>query len=296
MSWHDRPYAQSDYNSPPPHRSGGFAGGMPRPGRAVKYLLIINVAVFLVQIFLDRPSLEYTYGPMSGWGGVTVSGFWQIWRYVTFQFLHDSSRLWHIALNMLGLYMLGSSLEQHFGTKKFLVFYLSCGVVAGLAYIIIGAIFELDPNMPIVGASGGVYGIVLACAILFPHFQLILLFFPVPIRLAAILIFGGMILMVLQSLAGGHADADQAMSDVAHLGGAAAAAVWIWILPRIRMKLRFGDRPAGQGRWETKLKRRQEQQEKIDRILDKIRREGIGSLNRRERQLLQQTTEEMKND
>ena len=92
-----------------------------------------------------------------------------------------------------------------------------------------------------------------------------------------------------KTLAGG-------ISHPAHLGGAAAAAVWIWILPKLRMKLRFGHRPAGQGQWEKKLKKQREQQEKIDRILDKIRSEGIGSLTRGDKRTLQQATEEMEND
>ena len=113
---------------------------------------------------------------------------------MTFQFLHDPTSLWHIGLNMLGLYMFGTPLERHWGTKKFLRFYLSCGVAAGVAYVAIGAALGNASWIPLIGASGGVYGILLACAVLFPTFRVILFIFPVPIRLAAILIFGGMLL------------------------------------------------------------------------------------------------------
>ncbi len=289
MSWRDRPYAQPDYDSRPPGRAGGFMGGMPRLGHAVKYLLIINVAMFLLQAF---------------WGDLMVSAlavipryWWQLWRYVTFQFLHGS--IMHIAFNMLALYFLGLILEATWGAKRFLVFYLTCGAIAGMTHVILTPVLNQSWSVPLLGASGGVFAVLLACTVLFPNVR-VLVFFLFPMRLciltAILLVFAFLNVMagIGAAMAGKTLAGD--ISHPAHLGGAAAAAVWIWVLPRLRMKLRFGNRPAGQGRWEKQLKRRQKQQEEIDRILDKIRREGIGSLNRREKQLLQQTTEEMKND
>jgi membrane associated rhomboid family serine protease len=295
MGLHDRPYMQ---DQPPagPHL-GGLTIGMPRPAKAVKYMLLINIVVFVVQMFLDQPQrnaagIPVRAGPMSLWLGMTVAGFWQVWRYVTMQFLHAG--FWHIALNMLGLYILGTPLERHWGTRRFVRFYLSCGVVAGIAYAIIGALFQLDPDKPIIGASGGVYAIVLACAVLFPHFRIIFLFFPVPIRFAAIIIFGGMILLVLRSLAAG--EAVLAMSDVAHLGGAGAAAVWIWVLPRVRWQVGMGRAGVGRGRWQRKRQRQRQEQQEIDRILDKIRRDGIGSLSWREKRKLREATDRQRQD
>ena len=284
MGLSGRHYLRDDDREPGAGFMQGMTMGMPRLTPGVKFLLIANAAVFVVQMFLDRP--REGGHPMSAALGVTVGGYWQIWRYVTFQFLHAD--YWHILLNMLGVYMLGVPLEQHFGTRRFMVFYLSCGVVAGIAYVVIGAVFGGIGNTPIIGASGGVYAIVLACAVLFPNFKIIFLFFPVPIRLAAVIIFGGMILLVLQSLAQGQAW--NAMSDVAHLGGAAAAAFWIWGLPRVAGTLGTARERAGRGAWQRKENARAALQEQVDAILDKVHRAGIQSLTRKEKNILQEET------
>ena len=265
----------------------GLTVGLPKPAPAVKVLLIVNIAVFFVQMFADRPT-QSSAGVLSSLFGVTVADWWQPWRYLTFQFLHDPDSMWHILLNMLGLYMLGTPLERAWGTRRFVRFYLICGIVAGLAYVVIGTLFDLREDMPIIGASGGVYAIVLACAVLFPHFRLIFLFFPVPIRLAAVIVFGGMVLLVIRALSGG--DADAAMSDVAHLGGAVAAAVWIWVIPKFRGSTHRVRARMNQGAWDKKMRMRQAQQQQINRILDKIRDRGIESLSRQEKKILQDAT------
>jgi membrane associated rhomboid family serine protease len=266
---------------------GGLTVGFPSTGRIVKQLLLINAACFLLQIFVDRPGVGgYAYGPMSAWLGVTVGGFWQLWRYVTFQFLHGGP--WHIILNMLGLWLLGSPLEKRFGTKRFLVFYLSCGVVAGIAYVMIGAIGGLPRNLPIIGASGGVYGIVLAAAVLFPHFRLLFLFFPVPIRLAAVVIFGVMVLTVLQAAAAGAVG--QAMSDVAHLGGAVCAAFWLWGMPRFGVTWKQAHTARRRGTWQKKMRRQHEMEAEVDRILAKVREQGLDSLTAGEKRKLREAT------
>jgi membrane associated rhomboid family serine protease len=260
----------------------------------VKYLLLINFAVFILQLLFDPGTSPHSIGLLSTYLGVTVRGFWQPWRYLTFQFLHNPYSLWHIGLNMLGLYMLGTPLEQLWGFRRFLRFYLACGACAGLAYVVIGAAGHLPPGLPIIGASGGVYAIVMACAILFPHFRIILIFFPVPIRLAALLIFGAMIFTVLTGLAEGQVNAT--MSDVAHLGGAVAAAVWILVIPRIAGLRQGAATRRRQGAWQRKMDHARGEQEQVDRILDKIRQHGINSLSGRERRMLQDATHRQQQD
>ena len=233
---------------------------------------------------------------MSGLFGVTVESYWQIWRYVTFQFLHSPRDFLHIVFNMVGLYFLGTVLERSWGSRRFLRFYLTCGVVAGLAYVIIGTLFprQVPSQMPIIGASGGVYGLVLACAILFPQFQVILLFFVVPIRVVATILVGVMILMVVRALAWGEAYA--AMSHVAHLGGAAAAAVWIWVLPRLRGSAGRAKVRAKTGAWDRKVRRRAEEEAHVDEILQKIKDHGIASLSRAEKRTLQEATRRQRDE
>ena len=91
----------------------------------------------------------------------------------------------HILMNMLGLYFLGPTLERHWGTRKFLPFYLGCGVAGALFYIFLVAVNFLPPGQ-MVGASGAILGMLAACAILFPHFVVFIYFFPLPIRIAAL--------------------------------------------------------------------------------------------------------------
>lgn len=282
MGVHDRPYMQDDE---PPMGGRGLTFGLPRPGQVVKYLVVLNVGMFLVQAFVDRPTWRYPAGMLSQTLGVTVGGFWQIWRYFTFQFLH--ANIWHILLNMLGLYLLGTPLERHFGSRWFLKFYLTCGVAAGLAYVLLGSLLRIPPGHPIIGASGGVYGILLAAAVFFPSFQIIFLFFPVPIRLAAIIIFGLMIVVVLQGLGG--AVSGDALSDAAHLGGAAMAALWIFAAPVLR-RVRESVGTRSSGAWERKMKRRAAEQAEIDRVLQKIHDHGLASLTRKEKDLLRDAT------
>ena len=161
MGLYDRPYM----NEPP---GGGFRGfgramgvGMPKPAKAVKILLLINIVMFVLQAV----SGDLTPGkgqPVSKLLAVTGGDWMQVWRYITFQFLHGG--IWHLGLNMLGLYMLGTPLERQWGTKRFTWFYLTCGAVAGMAYAGMVWAADVDKGHALVGASGGVYAIVLACA------------------------------------------------------------------------------------------------------------------------------------
>jgi membrane associated rhomboid family serine protease len=300
MGLGNRPYLRDEQSAGP----GGYGGGgmmrgvmfgMPRPARAVKWLLIVNAVAFVLQLFFDQPGTGpggVPIGTMSYYFGANLAGWWQPWRYVSFQFLHGG--LWHIALNMLGLYMLGTPLERSWGPKRFLRFYLICGVVAGAAYVGMAALTDaIPPWMPIVGASGGVYAVVLAAAVLFPHFRLIFFLFPVPIRFAAVIIFGGMIFVVLSSLSAGEYG-PQFWSDVAHLGGAVTAAIWLGLGPAISQARTQARQAMRQGAWDRKMRSEQADREEIDRILEKVRREGIGSLGDKERRKLQEATEKQR--
>ncbi|HUT56313.1 MAG TPA: rhomboid family intramembrane serine protease [Phycisphaerae bacterium] len=290
MGIYDRHYWRGDPGGGPSGGLGGVTIGLPKPTLVVKGLLIANAAVFLVQLFTGDLHPD-RLGWMSASLGVRWGQFWEVWRYITFQFLHGS--VWHILLNMLAVYILGSPLEQHYGSRRFLVFYLSCGVAAGVAYAVIGALGGVPSWMPIIGASGGVYGIVLACAVYFPGFRIIFLFFPVPIRLAAIIIFGAMILLVLQAFSSGRTD--RAMSDVAHLGGAVAAAVWVWGAPGIARAADTTKAGRARGAWQRKMREQAERQAEIDRILAKVHEQGIASLSEKEKRRLQDETRRQQN-
>ena len=155
---------------------------MPRPGRVVGRLLIINIVVFFLQhVFLRNWLVD--------WFAVVPARWWEIWRYVTFQFLHGG--FGHIFFNMLALYFLGMMLEADWGGRRFLAFYLVCGVVAGIAHVLLTPVLNQPTWVPLIGASGGVYAVLLACAVFFPRIRILVYFlFPVPIRVVAAIFLG----------------------------------------------------------------------------------------------------------
>lgn len=276
-----------------PQRPGGIGGavfaGMPRPGRVVGRLLGINVIVFFLSIFLPDVFFEYFTVKASAW--------WQVWRYVTFQFLHGG--LFHLLFNMLGLYFLGMYLENGWGGRRFLRFYLTCGAIGGVLHVLLCWLFRQNVTTPLLGASGGVYAVVVACAILYPGIRVILFLFPVPIRFAAALfLFIALVnvSMGISSATRGGPLSTSGVSDPAHLGGAAAALVWVWALPRIADLRRRVRSAAKQGAWERKMRHRAADEAEVDRILRKIREQGIGSLTRREKDTLADATERQREE
>ena len=259
----------------------------PRPGPMVLALLLANAGVFILQVFLDQGRQQTLTSLLA----VTAESFWQVWRYLTFQFLHGSPQ--HIAMNMLGLYMLGTPLEKQMGGRRFLRFYLVCGAAAGRAYVIVSAAAALPAARPIVGASGGVFGIILACAILMPEMRVVLFIFPMSMRLLATIVFVMIALVLVQSFATGQVQ--DAMSDMAHLGGAAAAGVWLWLIPRLQGRFASGRHRASpanpnSGAWQRRMKALADEQARVDEVLKKIHDKGIASLSAREKKTLQDAT------
>ncbi len=138
------------------------------------------------------------------------SDFFKPYQLVTHMFAHDPGNFFHILFNMYALWMFGAVLERVWGPKKFLIFYLVCGLAAGLAQM-----FTMGPNGSAVGASGAIMGLLAAFAYLFPNTQFYILPFPFPIKAkymvaiyAAIDLFGGL-----------HPGAADNIAHFAHLGG-----------------------------------------------------------------------------
>ena len=295
MGMHDRTYwkdeptgVQSAYSQYGRGGGGGGTfGGLPKPGLGVKWLLIINVIVFFGQL-ISGDLRTNTTGFLTRWLAAVPADYWQGWRYLTFQFLHGG--LFHLLFNMLGLYFLGTHLERSWGTKRFLRFYLICGAVAGLAHVGLMQLFgnAMEQNTPLIGASGGVYAVILACAILFPQIRLILLFFPVPIRLAATLFFVIAAVQILIGIQEGQFAGT--VSHAAHFGGMLAGGVWVWLLPRVHQAARESKPKRQHGAWQRKLRKQQQLEAEVDRILEKIRHDGIGALSAKEKRTLKEAT------
>ena len=285
MSWRDRPYSSTDNDAwTQPGGGGGgwrsWLGGMPSPGKAVKWVVIANVAVFIIcQITGGARSPLYTSLYMRT--DLVLDG--QVWRLFTFTYLHDQGGLMHVFFNMLGLYFLGVPLERHWGAKPFFVFYTLGGFVAVLLYVGMTTIGPLAPDVPLVGASGGVLAVLGACAVLFPQFRIILYFFPVPIRTAALIfaLLYGFNLWSRGANAGG---------DACHLAGLAFGIVWGYRGHIVTRWWQGRTDHRRQGSWEAQRRTMQDLEDEVDQILDKVRREGINSLTRREKELLETAT------
>ena len=280
MGFENRPYYRDSSGGPGGGYGGGPRIGMPKPSNKVKYLLIINVVVYIIQIICWRQAAPGQMPFMENLFAADSSHPFQVWRLISFQFLHGNTL--HLLFNMIGLYFLGPTLERSWGSRQFLTFYLICGFIGGLVYMIASNIGLLSGGV-LVGASGGVLGMLVACAILFPHFVVILLFFPVPIRFAALLLTGLYVLSVL----GGDGNAG---GDLCHLGGMATGFLWV----RWRPYFASFRQKAAQGAIQARMKQQQQLQFEVDRILAKVREHGIHSLSRKEKQILEQATEEQK--
>lgn len=192
------------------------------------WLIVINVAVFFIDNIVGSRT---RYLPIATWGhfsaATTVWGM-QWWRLITFQFLHAD--LSHLAFNMLGLYFFGPIIEGYLGRVRFTVFYLLCGCAGAVTYLALWMAHVLVGNahVPLVGASAGIFGILIATARLAPDATVMLLFPPIPMKLRTLawVLMGIAFYTILThgQNAGGQA---------AHVGGAALGYVLIerpWVL------------------------------------------------------------------
>ncbi len=175
---------------------------------AVKWIIIINVAAFVLTSTVGRAAFEY-FGLIPE---LVVERGW-IWQLVTYMFLHGGAM--HILINMLGIWMFGVELERRWGTPFFIKYYAASGIGGGLTMLLVSLLpFAATAPAyvtPTVGASGALFGLLLAFAIYYPERPILLLFVFVPARVF-VMIYGGLALLNTFQPSRGVADA-------AHLGG-----------------------------------------------------------------------------
>jgi len=279
MTWRDRPYAGDDEPRPELRLSLG------RPSTAVTWLIVVNVAAYFVDA-ISRNASPLFWGRTFGlsWDGL-FSG--RVWQPLTYMFVHGD--LWHLVGNMLGLYVFGSEFERAFGRDRFLTFYAICGLVGGFAYVIISGLGLVPTYVPIVGASGSVYGLLIAAIIFFPHIQVIIVIFPMPVRVFGLIVLGFLLLRLVTP-----ERLDNLGGEICHMGGAAAGVLTLYawrMMPRLRLGSGEGlRRRIARGAWERRLRREAEEQREVDRILAKVSESGLQSLTRTERRTLQVAT------
>lgn len=268
----------------------------------VKWLLILNIGIYFIDIFLKGDARD---GPLRSFGAFTIqSGIFSghVWEFITFQFIHGG--ILHVLFNSIGLFFFGPWMERWWGAKKFLLFYLACGVGGALFYTLLiylkilpsSVVVAVDQfgravlvERPLVGASAGIYGILIGVAIIAPSLRVALLIPPVTLTMRQLALI--LLLISVGSIAfkiGGNEG-----GEAGHLGGAIVGFI---LMKFAGMKgsgrfALFGGRSKGPRRdIEPKIRPRTKvdlrSQSEIDEILDKISRDGFQSLSDAERDLL----------
>ena len=291
-----------------------------------KNLLIINVLAYLATSVLQMRGVDLT--SLLGLHFFLASDF-HIYQFLTYMFLHGSFT--HILFNMFALWMFGSVIERVWGPRKFLFYYICCGIGAGFTqelvqyadysiqgiaayqYVNAGGV-QMTTNAYInlwttIGASGAVYGILLAFGMIFPNERLFIIPFPFPIKAKWLIV--GYVAIELFSAMSGPGDG---VAHMAHLGGMLFGFLLIRYWQKHpdssgrfgrsngmeffdNMKRKFEERQRNsrmnaerqQTRRETDEEynaRQRQNQEEIDAILDKIRKSGYDSLTKEEKQKL----------
>ena len=210
-------------SSPP----SSFSFGPGPISTALKAIIAANVVMFLATMFM--PGLQIQLGLVPAW----VLHEKRVWQVVTYMFIHAG--LFHIIFNMLALWMFGTELERIWGTRFFLKFYFVTGIGAAVLTILVSLLpFAATRQLymaDIVGASGAIYGVLLAFALYFPDRQIYyMMLFPIPARIF-VLIMGAVAFITSLSESGGVANAT-------HLSGLLVAYVYLTTLrkgPRIRL-------------------------------------------------------------
>jgi len=282
MAWHPT------WNEPPQRPSGFMTagGGTFPPG--VKTILLVTVGVFFIDVL--------THGMLSKFGSLSVRDLLhlEVWRLVTYMFLHGG--FGHIFWNMFIFWMIGQTLERQLGTRQFLWMYFAAGFFGGLFEVAFNVVMHVQHgplitpqgtttflDIPAIGASAGVAGVLVAFATVNPR-ALFLLFFLLPIqaRWLAIIYMAIETRHMLIGLQTGWTDG---VAHAAHVGGMVLGFVWVKWGYRIARAVR--NRPRREpGTFFSRGKDRD--QDELDRILDKIHSEGVGSLTTREKMFLQE--------
>jgi len=255
-----------------PH--SGFSSGA-YTTKAVKTLIIINLALFiLIHLFARVPWLSL-FGLVPSY----VFAKFRPWQLVSYMFLHAG--LWHLAVNMLMLWFFGPAIESAWGRKQFLFYYFFTGIGAGLCSFVTG----FHSSIPVIGASGAIFGILVAYALMFPETTILLFFiFPMKIKYAVLFLAG-------MNLLGALSSPNAGIAYFAHLGGGLFGYLYLkseWLKRQISYWMPGNFKPR---RRRNKIEKEQITQKELDRkadkVLDKVSKHGINSLTKQERKILE---------
>lgn len=242
----------------------------------VKKIIIINVAIFIVIHLFSR----FPWFAVFGLVPYFVFARLMLWQLFTYMFFHGG--LWHLVINMLMLLFFGCDIERSWGRKQFLFYYFFTGIGAGLC----SYLTSFRSPIPVVGASGAIFGLLVAYAMMFPDTVVFLfLFFPMRIR-HVVFVLGGI------NLLGALTNPDAGIAYFAHIGGGLFGYLYLkneWI--RYKFSSYFSlfnfKQRSRQRKIETKQLEDLELEKEIDHILEKISKYGMRRLSRKERKILE---------
>ena len=286
---------KQDYVEP---KQRGRPPGMPGPfegAPVTKWLIIINVAILFLQVLMTGPGDRVFLQHLGHFSIQESLPGLQLWRFLTFQFLHAD--FGHLIMNGIGLFFFGPHIERWMSARVFLVFYLLCGVAGALFYTVlffVPGLFEgYTTEVPMVGASAGVFGILAAFYFVAPQAR-VLLFFVIPIQMRTLGI-GYFIYEALSVLLNWH----NAGGSAGHLGGAIFGLLVLKWAPLRKGVVKLSQigapsAPSGKGKRKTqdaKVIREDDRSplevtKEVDRLLDKISEQGIQSLTPQEKETL----------
>lgn len=270
MGLYDREYHRESLFGQREFTPMGFFNNMPKASRII---LLINIGLFLLSIIPPVQDVLLTWFSVYP---ISLGVSLQVWRLVSYQFLHAG--IFHILFNMLMLYFLGPLLEQHWGSKAFVRFYLICGAAGGVVYTLLAQLGILGVGS-MVGASGAVYGLMAATAVLYPRMR-VYIFGVFPMTMAVLVIVSAIISLL------NFASGSNAGGEAAHLAGIAVGLVYVKYKPMYtnwRMTRQ-------KGAWDRKIQQQREFEVEVDRILTKIHQQGIQSLTNAEKATLKEAT------
>ena len=260
------------------YSSPGFRQSFNRPTisipSGVKFLLIVNIVVFvLVELSGQQSLLFRTFGLVPS----LVWSKFKIWQLFTYLFIHGG--IFHIFFNMFVLWMFGKDLESQWGKMEFLLFYFVCGIGAGL----ITVLFSVNSTVPIVGASGAIYGLLLAYGFTYPN-QMVYLYGLFPLKVKY-MVLGLGVIAFFASLSASQSN----ISHITHLSGMIIGLIFIYFnlnwkvikLWYIRLRLKgLSQKPTKRNDEESQMKKQ------VDKILDKLNDSGWDSLTEQEEKYL----------
>jgi len=285
-----------------------FFGGFSFFPPVIKILLVTNVAVWLLLDVLLPPVMPRYADLLLRYFSLWPAGpNFFLWQLFTYMFLHGG--FWHLFFNMLALWMFGMELENTWGSKKFLIFYLICGLGAGLTNMLVAPL--IGQIWPTVGASGAVFGVLVAFGMFYPD-RPIYIYFLLPIKAKYFIAFY-IAMQVFYEVTGMEAG----VAHFAHLGGAAVGFVYVladmnliplrrwWSILRPTVIPSSGRRERWRGEeihdakfydiqtGKPKDEEQETSQEVIDAILDKISKGGYQSLSEEEKRILNEASKKI---